>query len=152
MQGGARAEEVRPGAGQAVPAAAAGHASEFKYFSFLDKTPDPVTGKPKFSDGERVALFVTLGIAICGLLYALMLMGQVKAADNGTKKMQEIADAVREGANAYLKRQLTTVAFMIAVLVVVLFVTKAMSSDQKWGDPFAWGRAGAFLIGAIFGS
>jgi K(+)-stimulated pyrophosphate-energized sodium pump len=33
---------------------------------------------------------------------------------------------------------------------VVLFVTKAMGSDLKWADPFAWGRAGAFLIGAIF--
>ena len=91
-----------------------------------------------------------LVVAIAGLLYALMLMGQVKAADNGTPKMQAIADAVREGANAYLKRQLTTVAVLIAILVVVLYVTKALSSDLKWADPFALGRAGAFLVGAIF--
>jgi K(+)-stimulated pyrophosphate-energized sodium pump len=139
-----------PVAQMAAAAAAQNEPTQFKYFSFLDRTPNPLTGKPKFSNAERVALFVTLGIALAGLLYALMLMKQVKAADNGTPKMQAIADAVREGANAYLKRQLSTVAVMIAVLVVILFVSKAMSSDLKWADPFAWGRAGAFLIGAIF--
>jgi K(+)-stimulated pyrophosphate-energized sodium pump len=122
--------------------------AKFHYFQFLDNTPDPVTGKPKFSEPERIALFVTLGIAIAGLLYALMLMKQVKAADNGTPKMQEIAAAVREGANAYLKRQLTTVAFLIGVLVVVLYVTKGMQSG--FDSPFALGRAGAFLMGALF--
>ncbi len=144
-------EAVEAPAAAAAEKAPAAHAPEaFKYFSFLDDTPDPVTGKPKFSSGERVALFVTLLIAVAGLLYALMLMRQVKAADNGTPKMQQIADAVREGANAYLKRQLTTVSILIAVLVVVLFVTKGMSSDKGFADPFALGRAGAFLIGAIF--
>ena len=93
---------------------------------------------------------MTLGVAVAGLLYAWMLMLQVKAADQGTPRMQEIAAAVREGADAYLKRQLTTVSVLIAVLVIVLFVTKAMSSAQGMSDPFALGRAGAFLMGAIF--
>ncbi|MGD0093529.1 MAG: sodium-translocating pyrophosphatase, partial [Planctomycetota bacterium] len=57
---------------------------------------------------------------------------------------------VREGANAYLKRQLTTVAIMILILVGVLFLTKALASNKGFGDPFAWGRAGAFLVGAFF--
>ncbi|HEY3321207.1 MAG TPA: sodium-translocating pyrophosphatase [Planctomycetota bacterium] len=143
----ARAEEAKPAAAAKDKAP---QESKFEYFSFLDTTPDPVTGKPKFSAGERYALFATLGIAICGLLYALMLMGQVNKASNGTPKMQMIAKAVRDGANAYLKRQLSTVAVLIVVLVVVLYVTKAMSSDKGFADPFAIGRAGAFLIGAIF--
>jgi K(+)-stimulated pyrophosphate-energized sodium pump len=115
---------------------------EFTYFEFL--TTD------KYSQGERVALFVVLGIAICGLLYALMLMKQVKRADTGTDKMRAIADAIREGANAYLKRQLSTVSILIVVLVIILFFTKAMSSPYGIRDPFALGRAGAFLVGAIF--
>ncbi|HLX65002.1 MAG TPA: sodium-translocating pyrophosphatase [Planctomycetota bacterium] len=125
---------------------AAGNSSaaehKFQYFEFLSS--------PKYSPTERIALFVTLGVAVAGLLYAFMLMKQVNAADKGTKRMQDIAAAVREGANAYLKRQLTTVAVLIAVLVVVLFVTKAMSSPEGFSDPFAIGRAGAFLMGAIF--
>ncbi|HVJ85697.1 MAG TPA: sodium-translocating pyrophosphatase, partial [Caulifigura sp.] len=51
---------------------------------------------------------------------------------------------------AYLKRQLTTVAIMILILVVILFETKAAASPLGRQDPFAWGRAGAFLMGAIF--
>ena len=39
-----------------------------------------------------------------------MLVNQVRNADQGTKKMQEIAAAVREGANAYLAKQLKVVA------------------------------------------
>ena len=46
---------------------------------------------------EQGALLVVLGIAVAGLLYALMLVRQVKAADQGTPRMQEIAAAVREG-------------------------------------------------------
>jgi len=114
----------------------------FQYFAFM--TSD------RFSGLEKGALWVVLGIAVMALLYAGMLVGQVSGADKGTKRMQDIAAAIREGANAYLKRQLSTVAALIAVLVVVLFLTKAMGSKLGMADPFAWGRAGAFLIGAIF--
>ncbi len=117
-------------------------AGEFRYFSFISD--------PAFSSAERILLFVVLGVAAAGLAYAYALMGQVKAADKGTLKMQEIAAAIREGADAYLKKQLTTVALLIAVLVVVLFASKAATSPLGVHDPFAWGRAGAFLMGAIF--
>jgi len=143
---GVLAEEGKPGPAATV---ASGEEAHFVWFKFMDTTPDPITKKPLFSNAERVALFVTLAIAFAGLGYALMLMYQIRGADLGTKKMQEIAQAVREGANAYLKRQLTTVAIMILALVGVLFMTKAMAGKGV-GDPFAWGRAGAFLIGAIF--
>ncbi len=114
----------------------------FHYFDFL-------TNK-SFSDVERVLLFVVLAVAFAGLGYAWMLMKQVLAADKGTPRMQEIAQAIREGADAYLKRQLTTVAILILVLVAVLFETKAAASPLGRNDPFAWGRAGAFLMGALF--
>jgi K(+)-stimulated pyrophosphate-energized sodium pump len=114
----------------------------FHYFEFLTS--------PKYSPIERMALFGSLGVAICGLLYAAFLVKQVKSADKGTAKMQEIAGAVRAGADAYLRRQFTSVAVLVGVLVVALFITKAYSSDLGVHDPFAWGRAGAFLVGALF--
>ncbi|MBF0500717.1 MAG: sodium-translocating pyrophosphatase [Candidatus Riflebacteria bacterium] len=115
---------------------------EFRFFEFYYSD--------KFSNGERYALFAVIFIALSGLLYAWFLMRQVYAADTGTAKMQAVADAVREGAVAYLKRQLMIVGFLIILLVILLFLTKAMTSELGFYDPFAWGRAGSFLLGAIF--
>jgi len=129
--------------GSTLPATGGGVSSGsggFHYFAFM--TSD------KFSQGERFALWGALGVAILGLLYALMLMRQILAADQGTPKMKAIADAVREGAVAYLKRQLTTVAVLIVVLVGVLFVAKGLQSG--FDSPFAIGRAASFLVGAVF--
>ncbi|MBI3037906.1 sodium-translocating pyrophosphatase, partial [bacterium] len=114
---------------------------EFHYFAFMTDA--------KFSLGERVALWGVLLTAIMALLYARMLVKEVTEADQGTQRMKDIADAVREGANAYLTRQLSTVAVLILVLIGILYVTKA-SQDNDWYSPFAIGRAGAFFFGALF--
>jgi K(+)-stimulated pyrophosphate-energized sodium pump len=116
-------------------------ADPFTYFAFLSD--------PHFSSAERVALFVSLAVAISALLYAGMLVGQVIRADQGTAKMKAIAAAVREGANAYLARQLKVVAVLIVVLVGVLFYSKYSSGGAN-ALHFAVGRAWAFLMGAIF--
>ena len=112
-------------------------AHAFKFFALFSD--------PRYTHLELVALFVVLGIAIAGLLYALMLVKQVKAADQGTPRMQEIAAAVREGANAYLAAQFRKIGPLIVVITVVLYFTK--QSDL---GAFAFGRAGAFLVGALF--
>ncbi|MDX1932418.1 MAG: sodium-translocating pyrophosphatase [Capsulimonadales bacterium] len=130
------AQEVRPLTG--LPAGEPG----FRPFEFLTS--------PRYTDAERFGLFAALGIALAGLGYALLLMRQVSRADRGTPKMQEIAAAVREGADAYLRKQFSIVAILIAVLVVVLFLAKALTSPLGFNDPFALGRAGAFLVGALF--
>ncbi len=110
----------------------------FKPFSFLDPSSS-------FSGVERIALFVVLAIAVAGLLYALMLVGQVRKADQGTQKMQQIAQAVREGANAYLAAQFKKIAPLMVILAVLLYFTA--SSPNPW---FHWGRSLCFLIGASF--
>jgi K(+)-stimulated pyrophosphate-energized sodium pump len=98
----------------------------------------------RYQPFERVALIVVLAIAVAGLLYALMLVRQVIRADKGTPKMQEVAGAVREGANAYLSAQFRKIGPLIILITILLFLT-------KWGDwAFAIGRAGAFLAGALF--
>src|SRR5207249_12296162 len=102
---------------KSAAAVAATEGTGFRYFSFIREGSN-------FTSGEQTALFVCLGVSFCALLYALMLVGQVLGADKGTAKMQAIADAVREGANAYLARQLKVVALLIGVLVFVLFFSK----------------------------
>ncbi|HOW28111.1 MAG TPA: sodium-translocating pyrophosphatase [Elusimicrobiota bacterium] len=112
----------------------------FQFFSFLTS--------PHYATYEKVALWVVLGVAIAGLLYALSLVKQVYGADTGTAKMQSVADAIREGANAYLKKQFTTVSILITFLVVLLYLSRALTTS--FGDPIAFGRAGAFFMGAVF--
>jgi K(+)-stimulated pyrophosphate-energized sodium pump len=94
---------------------------------------------------ERSCLIVVLVIALAGLAYALMLVTQVRKADRGTEKMQEIAAAVREGANAYLAAQFKRIGPLIIVITLLLFVLNTSSESA-----FRWGRALAFLVGALF--
>ena len=85
---------------------------------------EPLTNTAKYNDMERYSLFAVLGVAIAGLLYAGMLVGQVTKADKGTPRMQEIAAAVREGANAYLTAQFRKIVPLILVITVLLYATK----------------------------
>jgi len=129
--------------GSAEPAAGAsdgGHGS-FQWFAFMRD--------PKFTVGERWALWGAFATAIAALAYAGLLMTQVRGADQGTPRMQEIAAAVREGANAYLRRQLTVVAFLIVILFFVLFLSR-WAGAGAYKFEYAIGRAGAFLMGAVF--
>jgi len=110
---------------------------KFEYFALFNK----VSGE--FTTPERIGLMFVLGIAVIGLLYALLLMGQVNKADQGTPKMQEVAAAVREGSNAYLAAQFKKIGPLIVIITVILWFTV---SDAT----FAFGRAGAFLMGSLF--
>ena len=79
-------------------------------------------------------------IVLCGVLaivYAVWATRSVLAADAGSARMQEIAAAVREGAQAYLKRQYTTIGI---VGIVIFFIV---------GYFLGWLVAVGFLIGAV---
>src|SRR5437867_10685653 len=79
-------------------------------------------------------------IVLCGLLaiaYGAWATVSVMNADAGSAKMQEISAAVREGAQAYLKRQYTTIGI---VGIVIFFVL---------GLLLGWLVAFGFLIGAL---
>ncbi len=107
--------------------------------------PFSLFSDPKYSSMEIISLFSVLGIAVAGLLYALLLVRQVYGADSGTDKMKEIAAAIREGANAYLGAQFRRIGPLIIVITALLFVTYTGVVDA-----FRWGRAFAFLVGALF--
>ncbi|SFH69525.1 sodium-translocating pyrophosphatase [Bradyrhizobium sp. cf659] len=62
-------------------------------------------------------------IVLCGVLsvvYAIWATSSVLSADAGSPRMQEIAAAVREGAQAYLRRQYTTIGIVGIVIFVLL--------------------------------
>jgi K(+)-stimulated pyrophosphate-energized sodium pump len=72
---------------------------------------------------EQIAIWTVLGIAILGLLYAVFLRNQVLKEDKGTAEMQKVWNAIRSGANAYLRRQLVTILPLILILTIALFAS-----------------------------
>ena len=113
--------------------------SEMKLF-------DPLTGD-NYNLGERIALVANIVVAGLGLAYAAFLVGQVKNAPQGTPRMQEIARAIREGANAYLYRQFSVVGVLILLITALLYFTANIAGAEP---EIAWGRAISFLIGSSF--
>ncbi|MEW5988263.1 MAG: sodium-translocating pyrophosphatase [Chloroflexota bacterium] len=72
---------------------------------------------------ENIAIWAVLVVALLGLAYALFLRMQILREDKGTDKMQQVWNAIREGADAYLTRQLRRILPLIAILTVALFLS-----------------------------
>ena len=81
--------------------------------------------------------------AIMALLFAKMIYDKMMRASEGTPKMKEIAQYVREGAMAYLRRQYKVVGIVFAVLSIVFIILAYMGIQ----NPFV---PVAFLSGGIF--
>jgi K(+)-stimulated pyrophosphate-energized sodium pump len=70
---------------------------------------------------EGVAIWTVFGVAWLGLLYAVFLRSQILREDKGTPKMQEVWNAIKDGADAYLRKQLRSILPLIAILTIALF-------------------------------
>ncbi|PHS28332.1 MAG: sodium-translocating pyrophosphatase [Robiginitomaculum sp.] len=82
-------------------------------------------------------LMLVIAAGLIALLYSAVQTSTLLKASAGSEKMQEIAKAIQEGANAYLKRQYTTIAMVgVAVLVIIFFL-------------LGWEVALGFVIGAV---
>jgi K(+)-stimulated pyrophosphate-energized sodium pump len=75
------------------------------------------------SNFEHIAIWGVFSVAILGLLYALFLRNQILKEDKGTDEMQKVWNAIRDGADAYLGRQLKSILPLIAILTVALFAS-----------------------------
>ena len=111
---------------------------------------------------EQVMIFIVLGIAGLALAYALWLRNYVLSADMGTAEMQRHWGYIRDGANAYLRTQLRTVAVMIVLLTVAMFLSVFVvkptpeayeyfeGNEDKARLVIAIARALAFAMGSSF--
>lgn len=96
-----------------------------------------------FGAGSYTTVAVIALIAVLALGCAFVLRRQVLAAPDGTAKMQDIAQAVQEGASAYLKRQFRTLVLFAVVVFGLLFLLPGDSGIRI-------GRSVAFVFGAGF--
>jgi len=112
---------------------------------------------------EQIAIWSVFCVAILGLLYAVFLRNQILREDCGTARMQEVWGAIRDGADAYLRRQLKSILPMIALLTIALFFSvyvvpptpEALLRFQGMREAdirltIGLARAVAFIMGAGF--
>ena len=88
--------------------------------------------------------YAILAISLLALAIAWVLRAQVLAASEGTDKMREIAEAVQEGAAAYLARQFRTLSYFVGIVFFLLFALPADTTSIRIG------RSLFFLMGAGF--
>ena len=84
---------------------------------------------------DLVTIAIVLGLL--AIVYGFVTSRQVLGSPAGNEKMQEIAGAIQEGAQAYLKRQYSTIAVVGVVVAIIIAVT------------LTWVSAIGFVIGAI---
>ena len=92
---------------------------------------------------EKYLVIATFVGSIIALLFAFITGKRVLSFDEGTPLMSKISRSIREGANAYLKRQYTVVGIFFACMIVVLCIMAACHL-LTWFVPFA------FLTGGFF--
>ena len=86
--------------------------------------------------------------AVIALLFALAQSRKVLKFSEGTERMQKIAASIREGANAYLKRQYSTVAKVFVVVFIVLLIIAFGSGGSMLSKftPFAFVTGGVWSM------
>jgi K(+)-stimulated pyrophosphate-energized sodium pump len=87
------------------------------------------------------------GLAAVGL--ASYLYKYVTSQESGTERMREIANAIKEGAKAYLRRQNMTLAVFVAVMAIVLGVLYTFYEGFPQGLPFGLSMAVAYIFGSV---
>jgi len=91
-------------------------------------------------------LFLTTSLAIAGVAVAIYLVYSIKKYPTGNEKMVAIWKAIREGANAYLKRQFRTIAIIAIIIAVVIVAAFGATVNFTYGGEIAF----SFLLGVGF--
>ena len=105
--------------------------------------------------GEGILIIMIIGISIIGLITAYLLAKWILKKDAGSEVMQEISNAIKEGAEAFLRRQFRTIIFLSILFALVLFVGYGFIRSHREFDPvgtslgFAFWITVSFLFGAL---
>jgi len=105
---------------------------------------------------DATALQLIIPVAgVAAILFALYLARDVLSRDTGTQAMRDVGDMIREGADAFVKRQYTTIALLALAGAVVIGVVIGLVETEDVADvrelaggPIGFFTAMAFLVGA----
>ncbi len=86
-----------------------------------------------------------LGCGLLAVLYGFITRSQILKLSPGNAKMQAIADAIQEGARAFMNRQYKTIGITAVILTIILFSLFSALKGQEYATYVSVG----FLIGAI---
>jgi len=99
---------------------------------------------------EILLLGLIIGISLFGLLTAYLLAKWVLKKGTGSEAMQAISNAIKEGAEAFLRRQFRTIIMLALVFAIVLFVGYGFIREHRDFDPVASSLGLAFWITLSF--
>ncbi|HEY0443524.1 MAG TPA: sodium/proton-translocating pyrophosphatase, partial [Candidatus Limnocylindrales bacterium] len=91
---------------------------------------------------------------LAAILFAIYLARDVLGRDKGPQAMQDVGDMIREGADAFIRRQYTTIAILALVgavvigLVIAIFETQQVADTKVFGTELGVRTGIAFLVGA----
>ncbi|HEX5234394.1 MAG TPA: sodium-translocating pyrophosphatase [Silvibacterium sp.] len=94
----------------------------------------------------HVYLWIALAVGFIGLLAAFFFARLVLSSDSGSPEMQKISNAIRQGAEAFMKRQYSTIAMIAVALAIILYIGYRLS---PFTAPYANKVVISFLIGAL---
>ncbi|MFQ3610466.1 MAG: sodium-translocating pyrophosphatase, partial [Fimbriimonadales bacterium] len=107
---------------------------------------------PPFGSQEYLILGVVLFLSFLALGFGFYLLRWTLAQDPGTERMQEVARAIQDGANAYLKRQVSTMIwFVLAITAGLFFLYRPVYERIYPGEGMLLGAgiAIAFFLGVF---
>lgn len=99
--------------------------------------------KLSFSATDKYVLYASLFIGAIAIFFGMFLRKQIMSQTPGDEKMQEVGAAIKEGAMAYLRKQIGTMAIFIVLLGIVLFGVHVGS----YGPMLALALTGCFVAG-----
>src|SRR4051794_12264270 len=104
-------------------------------------------------DASQLQLIIPIA-GIAAVLFAVYLARDVLGRDKGPQAMQDVGDIIREGADAFIKRQYRTIGILALVgavvigAVITIFETKDVADTGIFGVDLGWRTGIAFLVGA----
>lgn len=77
--------------------------------------------KLQFSNTDKLYLYASLAIGLIAIIYGFGLRKKLLALSPGDEKMQEVGAAIKEGALAYLRKQVSTMMIFVFIIGAILF-------------------------------